>query len=290
MFDPALLRAFIAVADTGSMNKAAKKLHRSQSTISRMIDRLEDEMGMQLFVRDFSSKRLELTDKGKTIMNKSRMALAALQEYQDFCLGISQDVEAKFRVGFPSFLTKGPSRRLLAQLIETFPTTEFDLYEPSPIEMERMLVADKLDFAFTIYDHSLMPGLNSRLVGDMYGRLYCKSDHPLAREQSISLNILEQYRTISFVQPQSQSHRPELDFSSNAVYVQTMAQALELACAGVGFAFIPSNIKVPKELIPLNTEIDKRLRYTLHALYPSANQGKPVTRWLLDYLARCNLL
>lgn len=45
------LRDFLAVAATGSFSKAAKKCHVAQPSLSKAIQRLEDEFGEKLFVR-----------------------------------------------------------------------------------------------------------------------------------------------------------------------------------------------------------------------------------------------
>lgn len=44
-FDPALLRAFVAIKETGSFTRAAERLHLSQSAISHQIRRLEEQAG-----------------------------------------------------------------------------------------------------------------------------------------------------------------------------------------------------------------------------------------------------
>lgn len=42
MFDPVLLRSFVAVVDCGNFTRAAERLHLTQSTVSQQIRRLED--------------------------------------------------------------------------------------------------------------------------------------------------------------------------------------------------------------------------------------------------------
>ncbi len=52
MFDPVLLRSFVAVVDCGNFTRAAERLHLTQSTVSQQIRRLEDVAGCQLLDRD----------------------------------------------------------------------------------------------------------------------------------------------------------------------------------------------------------------------------------------------
>jgi DNA-binding transcriptional LysR family regulator len=56
--DTALLRAFLAVAETGGMTSAARLLNLTQAAVSQQVKRLEDAFGRQLFERDRRGLRL----------------------------------------------------------------------------------------------------------------------------------------------------------------------------------------------------------------------------------------
>lgn len=51
MVDIQLVAAFVAFADTGTLTDAAKTLHTSQPALTRMMNRLEDDLGLSLFIR-----------------------------------------------------------------------------------------------------------------------------------------------------------------------------------------------------------------------------------------------
>ncbi|MFX9058306.1 LysR family transcriptional regulator, partial [Acinetobacter baumannii] len=55
MFDPRLLRAFVAIVETGSFTLAADQLHMTQSTISQQLARLEHAVGKPLIERQSRS-------------------------------------------------------------------------------------------------------------------------------------------------------------------------------------------------------------------------------------------
>jgi len=75
-FDWSLLKVFVAVADTGSINAAAQQLGHSQAKVSRDIDLLERHIGQELFLR--SARGMELTSAGQVVLPKARsMADAA---------------------------------------------------------------------------------------------------------------------------------------------------------------------------------------------------------------------
>lgn len=76
MIDLDQLDAFIATAERGTVTAAARKLHRTQSAISRRLALLEDALGAQLF--DRHNAKLALTDCGRAFLPFAERALAAV--------------------------------------------------------------------------------------------------------------------------------------------------------------------------------------------------------------------
>ncbi|MGN0909687.1 MAG: LysR family transcriptional regulator, partial [Succinivibrio sp.] len=64
------LKYFLAVARSGSINRASQDLFITQPTISRQMKELEDELGGQIFERS-ARRRLELTPKGRLLMERA---------------------------------------------------------------------------------------------------------------------------------------------------------------------------------------------------------------------------
>ncbi|MFF7752144.1 LysR family transcriptional regulator [Streptomyces sp. NPDC007971] len=97
------LRCFLAVAEEGGFTAAGRRLHLTQPTLTRNIRTLEDSLGVRLFER--STRRTELTDKGKTLQE----AVAPLIRQLDSTLVDLQKGE-KLRIGFSWGLPEGLSR------------------------------------------------------------------------------------------------------------------------------------------------------------------------------------
>ena len=68
--DIRLLRAFVTVADTGTVSAAADKLARTQAAVSMQLQRLENEVGTQLLHR--SSRGVTLTEAGEILLAFAR--------------------------------------------------------------------------------------------------------------------------------------------------------------------------------------------------------------------------
>src|SRR5258705_12950732 len=71
------VRAFLAVADQGSVNRAGAALFRAQSAVSRSIHKLERELGVELFER--RARGMLLTEYGRALLIRARRARAEMQ-------------------------------------------------------------------------------------------------------------------------------------------------------------------------------------------------------------------
>ncbi|MER5973056.1 LysR family transcriptional regulator [Streptomyces sp. NPDC002055] len=72
------LRCFLAIAEEGSITRAATRLHLTQPAVSRTLSRLELALGVRLV--DRSTHHLELTTEGRAFRDKAAAAVAAFDE------------------------------------------------------------------------------------------------------------------------------------------------------------------------------------------------------------------
>jgi DNA-binding transcriptional LysR family regulator len=72
------MRAFVTVADTGSINRAAQKLHLSQPAVTRQVQHLEESLEVPLF--DRRTKPFGLTPAGQAVLERCRQVLQAVEE------------------------------------------------------------------------------------------------------------------------------------------------------------------------------------------------------------------
>lgn len=117
------LRCFVTVAQLENMTQAAELLHLSQSSLSKNIATLEEEVGTELFQR--SGRRLTLNPAGERLLEYSNMALRELDYALEDMRLLSAGEESRIRIG-----TAGFSDRLtgcLAAFKKISPQAEFEL-------------------------------------------------------------------------------------------------------------------------------------------------------------------
>ncbi|MEP9354096.1 LysR family transcriptional regulator [Xanthobacter sp. KR7-65] len=97
MLDMDLLKAFVSVVDAGGFTRAGERVHRTQSTVSQQVRRLEDQVGHQLLVRD--ARGVTPTAEGERLLGYARRILALGAEAQAALSG--QAAARVVRLGIP---------------------------------------------------------------------------------------------------------------------------------------------------------------------------------------------
>ena len=97
MLDLDLLHSFVSVVDAGGFTAAGERVHRSQSTVSQQIRKLEDTLECPLFVRE--GRQVQLTEEGERLLGYARRMLALSTEVREAVSGRKRvDV---IRLGIP---------------------------------------------------------------------------------------------------------------------------------------------------------------------------------------------
>ena len=91
------IRAFIAVAESLSVTKAAERLHISQPPLTRQIHQLEHELGVILFVRHRHG--VTLTDAGRRLLDKARTLDALASEFSEVARHLARTDSSTIRIG-----------------------------------------------------------------------------------------------------------------------------------------------------------------------------------------------
>lgn len=121
--DTDLLRAFVTVAECEGFSAAGKALHRTQSTVSLQIKRLEEQMGQPLFER--TSRSVMLTAPGERLLPYARHLLK-LEDEAKAALGEPSRGEL-IRFGTSEEQASAYLPRLLPRFAEAFPQTRLEL-------------------------------------------------------------------------------------------------------------------------------------------------------------------
>ncbi|WP_083657845.1 LysR family transcriptional regulator [Herbaspirillum camelliae] len=119
------LAVFVHVVEQQSFSAAARELHLAPKTVSKQIARLEQALGTTLFERN--TRNLRITDEGRAIAERARVALGVLEEVQELAIGANQELRGTIRLTAPTPF----GRKFVAPAIHDFcrlhPHVGFDL-------------------------------------------------------------------------------------------------------------------------------------------------------------------
>lgn len=143
--DLALLRAFVEVADTGSMSVASERLHVTQGAVSQRIKRLEAFLGCQLLTRDAQGSRL--TGQGQSLLPDARRLLRMNDR---LCARMGDRASADpVRLGLPFDMAGAPLAPLLKAFGEAFPWAEVKIVSASSLDIVQAFANGELDLALS---------------------------------------------------------------------------------------------------------------------------------------------
>ncbi|MFI1166176.1 LysR substrate-binding domain-containing protein [Streptomyces sp. NPDC020801] len=141
MYDPAQLRTFLAVAQSLSFTRAARRLGLRQSTVSQHVRRLEDATGRLLFTRDTHS--VELTEDGEAMLGFARRILRVHEQAAAFFTGTRVRGRLRFGASEDFVLTRLP------EILEGFryehPEVDLELTVELSGTLHEQLAAGRLD-------------------------------------------------------------------------------------------------------------------------------------------------
>jgi DNA-binding transcriptional LysR family regulator len=143
MLDLELLRSFISVVDSGGFTRAGERVHRTQSTVSQQIKRLEDDVGQPLLNR--SGKEVTPTEAGERLLPYARRLLSLAEEARDVMARPGH--EGAVRLGVPEDFAAYRLTKLLAAFSRAQPGLRLDVRADQSANLKRDLERGDLDLA-----------------------------------------------------------------------------------------------------------------------------------------------
>ena len=146
MIETRLLRQFIAVAQELHFSKAAARLHMAQPPLSQAISRLEDKLGVALFIR--SKPGVQLTPAGRAFLDTAYTTLRGLELGIDHARQVARGVAGTLTVSALSLACYDTLLDSLQRFRQALPQMRLVLREMPSAEQARALLAGEVDIGF----------------------------------------------------------------------------------------------------------------------------------------------
>ncbi|MGL9622196.1 LysR family transcriptional regulator [Bradyrhizobium sp. U531] len=143
MLDLELLRSFVSVVEAGGFTRAGARVHRTQSTVSQQIKRLEEDIGQVLLHRD--GKTVRPTEAGERLLSYARRLLSLAEEARDVLR--QPNSEGAIRLGIPEDFAAYRLTKLLGAFARSHPGLRLDVRADQSKYLARDLERGELDLA-----------------------------------------------------------------------------------------------------------------------------------------------
>jgi len=190
------LRYFVAVAETGNISTAAKKIFLTQPALSRQIKALETEIGQCLLERRAHS--VHLTPVGEGLLREARELLQHADQVLERVRGAGRGV--RLRVGYAPSLASGILSVAVENFTQTHPDAKVELFDLSTGEMLAELESNKLDIILTVASDTKTRGLQWTPLVRTTWKLAVNRKHPFARQQRITPDQMAREPLLAFCQ------------------------------------------------------------------------------------------
>lgn len=279
--DTPALQAFLAVAETGSTHAAARALGLSQAAVSRRVGRLEDSLGVLLFVR--GGHLLRLSPAGTRLLPDVRTHIAGLNQALAEVRANRPDATTTITIGCLATLSLYVLPQILADFFAREKNIRVRILDLSPSQIEDSVSDGTADFALTMLGVGAANMIHEVLAQQPLV-LIAPLGHEFASRDKVAWAELQGLPLIG-TGPDSANQRL-LDSARGSIgitldwrqQVQRITTAIELVATGIGLAILPlgpelmqkTNIRVVELTDPVITRRIGILRRSGDALPPAA--------------------
>ena len=250
----AQLEAFTAVAEHGSLMKAASKLGKDRTTLRDLIDFLEDGLGYALFLRE--GRSLRLTPEGEQLQRQAHLLMRQVKAFEAFARTVPDSATQEIALVYDPFTPRAFLQALIATLAAK--NIRLSLTSASRDEAEAMLANGQADVGICqARNRSVGNEMEWRALGaiemDFYAvtALFAKASPPVSL---LDLSLVPQ---IIMHATSDEPVARRLQISGHTLFTNELEMLRGLLEQGCGWGFLPTHLQATqwKNVKRLPTEV-----------------------------------
>ena len=243
---------FVAVAEQGSVTRAAQNLSISQSSVTEALKELESDLGVELF--DRHSRGLTITHNGHQFLRHATKILASVSDARTSFSGQQSTLSGTLNIGVTSLVAGYVLSDLLARYRRACPGIEVSAIEDNGGYLEHLLVGGELDVAVMVISNLRdRMALQAEILETSPYRLWLPMGHPLVSADIISVADIAREPLIMLTVDEIEENtgkllsalgaRPHVAFRTRSVEA-----VRSLVATGAGVALLPDLVYRPWSL------------------------------------------
>lgn len=188
------LRAFVAIAESGTFTAGALRVHVTQAAISMQIRQLETEIGAKVFVR--APRHVILTEAGEQLLRRARHILREHDAALDEIAELAGAERGRLRIGSASAMVLSEQLpAILKELRKQHPAAEISVISGTSEVLVDQILGGEVDVAFVSLPVDVRGIKTERLSQDQLVAI-ASPRHKLAKQRTISAYTLAGERLI----------------------------------------------------------------------------------------------
>jgi DNA-binding transcriptional LysR family regulator len=246
------LQYFVAVAEQGSVTRAAQNLSISQSSVTEAIKELEGDLGVELFERH--PRGLTITYNGHQFLRHATKILADVSDARNVFTETQNSTGGTLNIGVTSLVAGYVLSDLLARYRRACPGVEVSAIEDNGSYLEHLLIGGELDVAVMVISNLRdRMALQAEILETSPYRLWLPIGHPLVSADIISIADITKEPLIMLTVDEIEENtgkllsalgaRPHVAFRTRSVEA-----VRSLVATGAGVALLPDLVYRPWSL------------------------------------------
>lgn len=227
--------AFVSVAEEGSFSGAARRLNKSQSTISTAVQNLETDVGYSLFHRE--KKRPYLSEKGQKLFDSSLVLLKQYKEVIAVAKKMNDSTPMTLTLGIDPFLYHPSVMQLLSEFADAFPQLDLVVKQAPSNTLCDDIYKGNIDLAFGFLS-------NERVYNIEYADLFKLNCNWVHAPRYPFSNSEQPLRTL-MLNNNSDMYLPNLETAFSTWKVDDITTLVTLCHQAKGLALLPEHIYQP---------------------------------------------
>ncbi|QEL55077.1 LysR family transcriptional regulator [Chromobacterium paludis] len=229
------LSAFVYAAELGSFSAAARRLGKSQSTISEAIANLEIDLGNPLF--DRATRQPRLSAAGQLLLPQARQLLAASQDLRQQAAQLQAGVEARLTIVLSDTFQSQTLEKVACRLEERFPMLELECLVGEQEDVLDLILSGRAQLGLVGAMDRYPPDIRRQRLRDASElALYAAHGHPLAALPHVDDTQLSRHRQLRL---NTYGDKTPPHSGQRQWYAPSYLMLLDMARLGVGWAELP---------------------------------------------------
>ncbi len=183
-----MLRSFVVLAEELHFGRAARRLHISQPPLSLQVKKLEEELGVTLFLR--TNRHVSLTEAGEVLLARARHLLAEVDRAREEVRRVGRGDSGVLSIGYAPTATYEVLPQVMPDFCRTCPEVRVELRELTSPAQVLAIRENRIELGFACLPVDASDVVAHTLVHERPVVVLSEA-HPLARRKSVPVALLD---------------------------------------------------------------------------------------------------